>query len=126
MFLPFDHEYPFSLHNGEDLNFLVENSQAGFIEVTIRKCDQSKPTFSYVQHYDNFVKGEFDNELILGEEPYFKQLVKADKAGVFYLNFKAQEQEPSMLSINLTFFHEKPNRTHLRPGGKGLLEYELL
>lgn len=48
MFLPFDHEYPFSLHNGEDLNFLVENSQAGFIEVTIRKCDQSKPTFSYV------------------------------------------------------------------------------
>lgn len=57
LFLPFNHEYPFQLHKNEYLNILADVNIPGFIELHIKKCDQSSPSFSYTFDYDSFVKG---------------------------------------------------------------------
>lgn len=54
MILPFDKEYPFVLHSGEHVNFLVELSNPGYISMVVRKCDESSPTFAYTYDYDGF------------------------------------------------------------------------
>lgn len=56
MILPFQVEFPFILHKGEKLTFLVELSNAGYIEIITRKCDESNPVFSYTFDYDAFQK----------------------------------------------------------------------
>jgi hypothetical protein len=61
MMLPLSHEYPFTLHKNETLNFVVEISQPGFVEALVRKCDKSSPSFAYTERYANFMKGEFDS-----------------------------------------------------------------
>jgi hypothetical protein len=40
----------------DEVNFLVEVGQEGYIEVNIKKCDESDPTFSYAYNYDAFIK----------------------------------------------------------------------
>ncbi len=91
MLLPFNHDYPFTLHGNEELNFLVEVGQVGFIEILIRKCDDSSPILSYNQDYESFVKRDYENEIILSDESYIQKLIKIEKAGTFYINVKATE-----------------------------------
>ena len=59
MILPFDKEYPFVLHQNENINFLVEISNPGYISIVVRKCDESSPTFSYTYDYDGFQSGDY-------------------------------------------------------------------
>jgi hypothetical protein len=57
--LPFDHEFPFQLHKGEQLNILVDVNIPGFLEMSIKKCDRSEPNFAYSFDYNGFIKEEF-------------------------------------------------------------------
>lgn len=57
MILPFNREYPFILHQDEEVNFLVELSNPGHIAMTVRKCDESNPNFAYTFDYDGFQEG---------------------------------------------------------------------
>jgi hypothetical protein len=41
----------------EEVNFLVEVGEEGYISINIRKCDESDPIFSYAYNYDAFIKG---------------------------------------------------------------------
>lgn len=56
MILPFDLEFPFILHRSERTSFIVELSNPGYLEIVIRKCDESNPVFSYTFDYDSFQK----------------------------------------------------------------------
>jgi hypothetical protein len=79
----------------------VEVGQPGFIEVIIRKCDESDPTFSYAYNYESFIKKEFANQIALNDDPTFQYFIKIDAAGTFYINFKSSPTESSLLSILL-------------------------
>jgi hypothetical protein len=65
VFLPFNHDYPFILHQKEYLNVLTDVNIPGFIDLELRKCDQTTPTLSYTFDYDGFIKGEYLYEAVL-------------------------------------------------------------
>jgi hypothetical protein len=43
----------------EEINILVDVNIPGFLELEIKKCDKSEPTFGYTFDYDSFIKNEF-------------------------------------------------------------------
>ncbi len=51
IFLPFNHEYPFQLHKNEYLNVLSDVNNPGFIDMYVKKCDQSVPILKYTFDY---------------------------------------------------------------------------
>ena len=36
---------------------LIDVNNPGYLKISIRKCDESNPTFSYTFDYDGFSKG---------------------------------------------------------------------
>jgi hypothetical protein len=56
IYLPFNHDFPFSLHKSESINLLVDVNNPGYLKITIRKCDESNPKFGYTFDYDSFQK----------------------------------------------------------------------
>ena len=68
---------------------MVEVSSPGYVEVNIRKCDHSSPTFIYTEDCADFVNGRFDSERVLSDGPHFKEIVKITKADSLYLTFLA-------------------------------------
>ena len=47
IFLPLDHKLPVKVHKDSAVNFLVDNSEEGYIEVSISRCDDSNPSMAY-------------------------------------------------------------------------------
>lgn len=48
---------------------LTEISSQGYVYVTVRKCDDSSPTFSYTFSYDSFQEGDYNYESTLSDNP---------------------------------------------------------
>lgn len=53
------------MHKTEDVSMLAEISSPGYIYATVRKCDESSPTFSYTFDYDSFQDDDFSYETVL-------------------------------------------------------------
>ena len=45
--LPLDQKLPVKVHKEEGANFLVDNDQSGYIELTVSRCDDSTPSMAY-------------------------------------------------------------------------------
>lgn len=106
MILPFDVEFPFILHNNETIDFLVELSNSGYIEIVTRKCDESSPIFSYTFDYDSFQKGEFTYEAELGANPKSRFMSKV-KPGTLYMQMKTPPNERSLVSMYVRYSEKK-------------------
>jgi hypothetical protein len=89
IFLPFNHEFPLQLHPLEYLNILIDVNIPGFIELKVRKCDQSVPSLRYTFNYDGFIKGDYMYLTALNEEPFFQFSIKAERIGTLYINVQA-------------------------------------
>jgi hypothetical protein len=55
------------LHQKEYINVLADVNIPGFIDLEIKKCDQSTPSLAYTFDYDGFMKGEYLYEAVLTE-----------------------------------------------------------
>jgi hypothetical protein len=119
--LPFDHEFPFQLHKGEALNILADVNIPGFLDISIKKCDRAEPSFAYSFDYDGFIKEQFMYETTLNSQPYFHYTVKANRIGTLYINFRADQQDDSTLSLRIVHSEEKSKAVKIRPGRKGIL-----
>jgi|JI61114C2RNA_FD_contig_31_3971646_length_449_multi_1_in_0_out_0_1 hypothetical protein len=84
MILPYDVEFPFILHSQEKVHFLVEIKNPGYIEIVVRKCDESNPSFSYTFDYDSFQKEDFVYSIELNDDPKYKSVQKV-KPGTLYM-----------------------------------------
>lgn len=124
MILPFDKEFPFALHQAETINFLVELSNPGYIEMTVRKCDESDPTFSYTYDYDGFQDGEFTYETDLSESPKNNFYSKV-KPGTLYVRFQSQTQQ-SLLSLEVHYSEKKLKDEAMKPGNNGDMTYSIV
>jgi hypothetical protein len=101
--LPFNHEFPFPLHKKETINFLIDVNNPGYLKLSIKKCDESEPEFSYTFDYDGFQKGEFTYSSEMNEDPKFEYYVKAKEIGTLYVNFRGEEDDDSLLSIRAEY-----------------------
>jgi hypothetical protein len=48
----------------------------GYVKISIKKCDESEPTFSLTQNYNDFISEIFSYEVILNEELQFDYTIK--------------------------------------------------
>ena len=123
--MPFDHEYPFVLHPNEYLNILTDVNIPGFIDLEVRKCDQSTPTLGYTFDYDSFIKGEYMYEAMLTEESSFRYHIKANRIGTLYLKLQAAT-ETSTATVRMVHSEAKVKLDLIRAGNHGLLHYEII
>lgn len=87
--LPFNYEFSFQLEEGESINLLADVINQGYLNIKIKKCDESSPTFSYTFDEKSFQKLEFNYENDLTDDPYFEYSIKANQIGTFFMNFKS-------------------------------------
>lgn len=97
----------------------------GYLRISIRKCDESEPTFGYTFDYNSFIKKDFSFNNLLEADPKFEFFVKANRIGTLYLNLKS-DAEPSLLSVKVEFSSEKVKKDSIKPGNKGQIDYVLL
>jgi hypothetical protein len=57
IFLPYEIDYPFPLANTEQMNFIVDVQNKGYVLLTLKKCDESSVEISYTLDYEGFQKG---------------------------------------------------------------------
>ena len=102
MFLPFNHEYPLQLHKGEYLNILADVNIPGYIELHIKKCDQSSPAFGYTFDYSDFLSNKY---MYRGEIDQLSTtiVIKANRIGTLYINFETPLEESSLLTAKLIY-----------------------
>lgn len=67
---------------------LADVNNPGFIDLFLKKCDQSLPSVRYTFDYEGFMKGEFLYEAAL-DEIFTKYHIKANRVGTLYLNIQA-------------------------------------
>lgn len=61
----------------------------------------------------------------LTEQPFFRYTIKANRVGTLYVNFKADIDEDSIISMKVVHTEEKSRTEKMRAGKKGILSYEL-
>ncbi len=59
VYLPLGFEYLIKLKNGEFLNLAVDNPETEYLEVRVKKCDESMPTLLYTNDAKEFKRGIF-------------------------------------------------------------------
>ena len=100
-----DKEFPFVLHQKENISMLAEIANPGYIYATVRKCDDSAPTFAYTFDYDSFQEDDFSYETTLSENPKTEFFSKVTP-GTMYIRFTSPE-DMSLMSIYLKFSTKK-------------------
>ena len=118
IFLPFNHEYPFQLHKEEYLNILSDVNIPGFIELQVKKCDQSSPMLGYTFDYESFMKGEFLYRGAL-DELSTNIVIKANRIGTLFLNFQSAEDQTSLITVKLVYSEEKGRHKAATAGKAG-------
>lgn len=105
---------------------LVDINNPGYLKLSLRKCDESNPEFSYTFDYEGFQKGEFTYTSILNEDPKFEYYIKVKEIGTLYINIKSDDEYDSLMAIRAEYSPEKIKGSIEKPGNKGILEYQLL
>lgn len=62
LFIPFEQPVSLSVPSSGYVNLLLDNNQPGFIELVVKKCDQSEPTIAYAFSPTNFMEKNYDYE----------------------------------------------------------------
>lgn len=62
--LPLYHNLPLQVDKEGRVNLLVKNNEEGFIELLIKKCDDSNPTLAYSLDSSNFLNEIYDYESV--------------------------------------------------------------
>lgn len=52
MYLPFDHELPVQLKQGEFIYIVISSQTAGYIKLNLKKCDQAQTQIAYTLDYN--------------------------------------------------------------------------
>ena len=102
MLLPYNHEFPFVLHPKEENNFLIEVNNPGYLTITLRKCDESEPTFGYTFDYESFQNKEYTYEATLEDDPKYEFKTKTKEKGTLYIHIESPKDR-SLLSLKVTF-----------------------
>ena len=64
-------------------------------------------------------------ETKLNDDASFKYTIKAQRVGTLYINFQADPEEDTTLTIKAYHSESKNKSTTLKPGKRGLLTYEI-
>jgi hypothetical protein len=123
--LPLNHEFPVALHKGESLNVLIDIVNPGHLTITLRKCDESEPTFGYTFDYDGFQDQEFEYETPLNDDPKFQFYSKVKNPGTLYMHL-GSPLERSLMSIKVEESVEKTIGVGMKAGNKGKISYVIL
>lgn len=60
IFLPLGYSLPLGIEPDGAVNLLVDNNEEGFIELIIKKCDESYPKIAYSLSPQDFMKQIYD------------------------------------------------------------------
>ena len=90
--LPFSRDFPFILNKGQEVTFLAEMKNTGHFLMTVRKCGESEPTFSYTFQYEELLRNEYIFETTLTNDPkYHFQIKKLLEKNVLYMHVTSPE-----------------------------------
>jgi hypothetical protein len=78
VYLPLGFEYLIKLRAGEFLSLAVDSPTSEYLEVRIKKCDESTPTLLYTNDAREFKRGIFEAEVDI-EASNFRQYIKTKK-----------------------------------------------
>lgn len=104
---------------------LADVNNPGFIDLLIKKCDQSVPSVRYTFDYEGFMKDEYLYETVL-DEVSSKYHIKANRVGTLYLNIQADPDSNSLLSLKLVYSEAKAKSPLVRAGKHGEINYEFI
>jgi hypothetical protein len=68
IYLPFDHEFPLLLAKSDHIYIVLNCALAGYVKISLKKCDESQPFVGYTLDYNEFVNEDFQVEEQMTEE----------------------------------------------------------
>ncbi len=62
IYLPFEHQFPLHLAKTQFIYIVLNTHVAGYVKLSISKCDESYPFIGYTLDYNEFVNEDFQVE----------------------------------------------------------------
>lgn len=92
MYLPIGFEYLIKLHAKEAIWLVIDRPDVEYLELTIKKCDESIPNLMYTNDVKEFQNGIYETreDLVNG---YEKRLIKSKKGSkTIHLKITAEDE----------------------------------
>ena len=126
IYLPFEHQFPLHLAQTQFIYIVLNTHVAGYVKLSISKCDESYPFIGYTLDYNEFVNEDFQVEEQMTDQLSQDLVIKVKEAGGVYFKIRSPDDDTTLMSLKATFSPNKivPNRS--KPGDKGLIQYQLL
>ena len=88
---------PLQVDKDGSANLLVKNNEEGFIELVIKKCDDSNPTFAYSLSPSDFLNQIYDYESMAESERISTKSIKVEKGKGLYISVSGDGMSNSFL-----------------------------
>lgn len=103
---------------------MTDINNAGYVLVTIRKCDKTAPQFGYTFNYNSFQKSQFQYTTTLADDPKFQFYIKASKIGPLYMQMNVTD-DFGLFAITVHYSDTKIKGEKAKAGKNGVVDYTI-